>query len=578
MSKTNTLADYDMVLALSETTINYQFSQLHKRNIIRKNWSLLVGNVLSPKPKETPFSVTDSDKDWEKKLDRWIEIQRQIEQDEDYGLIAKLKEEGINFDFGWNAQILSPTVRIKDKDSNNLSLEISFKSGELYYRPDKIAAVRIFDLKGCTYAFNVPIGKLEINKDQMVLNAQDEMKKVIRENGLSEEDFSIESLFLNFENADITSFDKTKSKFPDEIALPLQVAIQNYFNIMVAKSENPYVLGYGVNRRKIRSSENAMFQPTSVNFSTSYSSKQDTNNPIRGQFSAFNFLMMLNNRQASHDQNAGVMSASLIELGKDTSATTDGVFAIQNERFQKYIDSMDKYVESIFAAQAGVDIQGGFKDGVMKAKHHEKRIDDTVDTVYKLTRQAVQNHTEPAGLNISYKFEVDIEVVVNGVIHTPLGDIQLIRQSITLSTNGQYTKGDISKKGAIGYLNFIIKNGIQGRFDLEYSLSKPSIAFDKDTNLIKGDFWEILAGILSLIFAWPIKVVEGIVNQIAVDLGTSSAIKEDKNLERLRNLDILNQTNRVILPLGKTYAYKNLRYLPEKGIVAYDIAYAPVIE
>lgn len=67
-------------------------------------------------------------------------------------------------------------------------------------------------------------------------------------------------------------------------------------------------------------------------------------------------------------------------------------------------------------------------------------------------------------------------------------------------------------------------------------------------------------------------------NQIAVDLGKDSASSSSALIEKLNDIDVLNQTNKVILPLGKVYAFKNLRMDTERDIVAYDISYAPVIE
>lgn len=580
MTGNQTLANFDMVLGLSEATINYQFSQLQKRNIIHKNWAILAGNVLNPKKGDKAFFITNEDTKFRAKRDRWITLQKQIEEEEDYELISTLKAEHINFDFGWDAIINAPKINIVDKDTQNLSLEISFKSGSLFYRPDKLSAVNQYDLSKCVYAFNVPIGKLSINKDQMIMEAKTEMENVIRESGLSDHDFTIESLFLNFENANITTFDKNKSTFPSELTLPLQVAIQNYFNLMLAGSNNTYILGYGVSRKNIAPSEKAMFQPTSLNFSTSYSTRQDKVNPVKGQFSSFNFLMMVNNRVPVYNQNTGVLPASLIELGKDTSSTTDGVFAIQSDRFNTYVESVDEYVASIFSSQKGVTLdKGGFYDTtdgrrVLLARHSGKRIDDTIDTLYALRRETVSNNKSPAGIKITYVFQVIITVEINAKIF----DNEIHLKKISLSTAGKYTKGDIKKKGALGSLTFIVKNGKEGRFDLDYKLTPPVIAYDKDPNIYKDGFWSVLLAIVTFIFTWPVKLVEGIINQIALDLGSTNVTSENKKIEKLRNLDVLNQTNKVILPLGKIYTYKNLRYIDDKGIVGYDISYAPVIE
>ncbi len=573
MTKNAALSGYDMVLALSEATINYQFAQLYKQNIIRKSWEVLAGQILNPKKDEKPFFITAADADWRAKRDRWVELQRQIEEEEAYELMSVLKKEHINFDFGWDAQIQPPTISIRDQDARGLILQIAFKQGQLYYLPDRTGAVNSYDLKDCVYAFYVPIGKITVNMDQMIMEADDEMAVLLKESGLSEEDFTIESLFLNFERADISTFDKSRSKFPEQVALPLQVAVQNYFNLVVAGSDNPFVLGYGVTRRRITSQEDAMFQPTSTHFSATYSSRQSKEVPVKGQFSAFNFLMMLANAQPPYDQNTGILPQSLIELEQDTSSTTDGVFAIDEEVFGKYIRFLDDYVASIFAKQQGVDLHGGFKNGKLTCTHHGTRKDDTIDTTYTVTREPVKNRTDPAGIEVRYTIEIKVEVVVNAIVI-----VKLFEKHINLSTSGQYTHDKITEKGQKGSLTFVVKNGKGGRFDLDHSLVKPKIAFDQDVEIFSGNVLQVLLKILDFIILWPLKIVNAIMNQIAVDLGIDNLDNTNAMTERLNNLDVLNQTNRVILPLGKTYAYKNLRYIPEKKLVAYDISYAPVNE
>lgn len=581
MTGNQTLAHYDMVLGLSQNTINYQFHQLHRGRVIHRDWAVLMGNVNNRRTKGEPFTLLRTEaneSEFNDKIDQWIDLQEQIAEayeDEDFGeiglLTGQLKTANADFDIGWDASIQAPAITILDQDTQKLILSITFKSGRLLYRANSLTEVDEFDLKNCVYAFEVPIGKLQINKDQMVLKAQEEMDTVIRESGLSDDDFTIESLFLNFENANIISFDPGKSKFPAEAALPLQVSVKNYFDQTLKGSNNPYVLGYGVSRRNISSSEPAMFQPTSLNFSTSYSSYLDPDTPVPGEFSAFNFLMMLNNRVPPYDQNTGVLPHSLIESGKDTSSTMDGVFAIQNTHFKTYTDSLDEFVASQFEAQ-GIDKNGGFKDGVMTGLKHDKhKENDTIDSTYTVTREPIQNNAHDSGITIRYKIEVSIRVGVH------IGkDLEI--HHVTLSTAGQHTKGKIDTPGSIGYLDFQVQAADEGRFSLEHELTAPNIAFDKSPNLFEGDAGTVFLNIILTIFGGIIQIIRGIINAIAVDLGKTSALEGSALVNQLANLDVLNQTNKVILPLGKIYTFKNLRHIADKDIIAYDIAYAPVME
>lgn len=563
-----TLTGYDMVLALSETTINKQFKKLHEQNVIQKNWKLLAGNVFRQSARRKPFFVPGTDAKYLTRLRRWIALQKQFTEAQDFSLLGTLRNEGNNFDFGWSVQLNSPTIHIENRNTQYVILNLKFRNGTFYYLADPQEKVSSHNMAGSVYSFRVPIGKLKIDKKAMVLNARAEMDTVIRDSGLRDSDFTIESLFLNFRNAKINEFDLTRSKFPEAIADQLSAAVNNYFNFILPATDNPFVLGYGVSRKKVSSREKAMFQPTSVAYSTTYSSRQSTSRPVPGQFSAFNFLMMANNAKAPTGQTAGVLAHSLIESGKAQRTPVSGVFAIEHKLFSEYLKSLDQYVQTIFSSQKGVNINGGFKDGVMRATqldYHKKH--DTIATTYTLTREAIKNLAGTGGIEVRYKLQVRIRVGIH------IGKDWEIK-SATLSTSGRYTKGDINKKGSVGYLSFQLKSGKEGRFNLDNKLTKPNIAFDENPNMFEGPVGKIIGNIVTLIFAWPMAIVNGIIGQIIADLSINTAVKNNPLIDKLNQLDLLNQTNKVILPLGKTYTYKNLRYLADKKILVYDIAYA----
>ncbi|CAM1342529.1 hypothetical protein [Tenacibaculum aestuarii] len=571
MDGINTLAGYDMVLTLSQNTINYQFEQLHKLNVIQKKWGVLAGNI-EKNGAEKSFHISNEDENFKKKLNDWINIQDEISKAKaanDWSkvgeLINRAENEKINFNFGWDTNLAAPVITIKEKESHSLLLEIRFKKGKLYYKEESIAPVKIYELKDTVYAFNVPIGQLEVNKKSMVLNTGGQVTKIIRESGLTEQDFTIESLFLNFENANISIFDKNKSTFPDNASKEFSRAVEEYFNLMIKNSENPYVLGYGVRRKKIKATEKAMFQPTSLGFTTSYSSHLKK----AGMFSGLNFLMMLNDTKSPTTPTAGILPQSILELEKDITSTTDGVFAIRKEHFSHYIDSLDTYVEEVFKKLEGVEIKQSFTDGIMEAERDDKKVDDTIVTKYTVVRQEISGN-DGVSVKISYEISINIEVKVHAWF------VEVGKK--TLSTSGQYTKDALDKAGRKGRLDFIIKAGKTGRFDLEHLFEKPIVAFDENPDLFGNGFLKDLLKVLTLIVVWVAVVIEGIVNQIAVDLGKESVVDNDKLLQQLNSIDVLNQTNKIILPLGNVYTFKNLRIVEDKGIVAYDIGYAPVVQ
>lgn len=585
MTENQNLTGFDMVLGLSQTTINFQFKMLYQNGFIKDRWFALVGNVLNPKEGEKPFCFEGTPVELKSKLNRWISIQDQFSAaydadniDDMVELKNIIKTEGLNFDYAWDVDLKAPTIEIINKDPRNLYFNLSFSDGKLYYRPEKTSKVKIFDLSGCVYAFTTPIGRIKVNKDQMVMEADEAMDSIIRNSGLTEADFRIESLFLNFENANISDFDIGRSKFPEGLIQPFQVTIENYFKLILKGSTNPYVLGYGVTQPKINSQE-AMFQPTSLEFSTSYSTKTNQVKPVKGQYSSFNFLMMLNGDPAPTGPTAGILPASLIELGVDTSSTTDGVFAMDRFHFDQYLDSLDEYVVSVFKAKKDVKVEsGGFqlKDGkhIMVATSQMsggELGDDKIDTTYTLERKPLKNVS--GGVEVEYEFQVKIVVHLIAKVF-----VEIELKKIDLSTSGQYSYRDVKGPGKVGSMKFLIQNGTEGKFNLKNTLEPPKIAFDESVYLFEGGALKIFLNIVKLILAWPILLVEGIINQIAIDLSNNDVTKENESIKRLRDVDVLNQTNKVILPLGKTYAYKNLRAIEDKSLIAYDITYAPVNE
>lgn len=560
-----TLAGFDMTLALSQTTINQQFKKLHQQKIIDSNWKLLAGNAIRKSSKRKPFFITGTDVNFSSRLNIWQGRQQDFVKTGDFSILGSLKDSGNNFDFGWDVELNPPTIHIEDRNSQYVLFDLRFKSGFLYYLSDPQDSVTRYDLKGAVYSFKVPIGRLKIDQKAMTLNAQTEVKTVVRESGLRASDFTIESLFLNFRNAKISEFDLIRSKFPKGIADRLSAAINNYFNIMLPAKENSFVLGYGVSHSKRRKSEKALFQPTSLAHSTTYSSKRSRTQPAPGQFSALNFLMMVNDNKAPTNQTGGVMAQSLIELGKAQQTAASGVFALEHSLFMTYLQSLDTYVESIFSSQSGVKINGGFKSGVMRATQRDYHKDDTIDTTYTLTRQPIKN-IATGGIGIRYRLQVSIRVGIH------IGKKWEIK-SASLSTAGQHTKGNINKKGAEGSLIFQLKSGKGGRFDLHSKLTKPTIAFNESPNLFEGPVGKVIGNIVTLIFAWPMAIVNAIIGQIVADLGVNTVVKENTLIKSLNKLNMLNQTNKVILPLGNTYTYKNLRYLEDKKVLVYDISY-----
>ena len=70
---TSILGQCDMVLALSQDTINYQFAQLWQRHVIRNDWKVLVRSQAG-----SDTVKTQEDSDFDTVLSRWLQTQSHL--------------------------------------------------------------------------------------------------------------------------------------------------------------------------------------------------------------------------------------------------------------------------------------------------------------------------------------------------------------------------------------------------------------------------------------------------------------------------------------------------------------------
>lgn len=571
MAENPTLAGFDMVLGLSETTINYQFWQLYRRNIIPDQWTRLIRIPSSTQQDYIASGLSHRDAEFRSQIDLWHNATFQIQFNSSWlnpgpVLPVPVALPDLDFEFGWDVSVDAPKIFIRDQGNRNMSLQIFFQRGTLYHRSRANLPVESYSLNNVLYAFHVNTGKEQITKGQMLEDAQSEFERMIGDSHLTEEDFTIERLFLNLANTGTHSIDNELSDFPEELRQPLRDGVQAYFRSLASDNETPFLLGYGITTSAEADDEQPVFQPTSMAISASFSDRLDPSFPIPGQFSACNFLMMLNHRTLQAHENTGVLPFSLPELGVDTSASTDGVFAIEHDSFLEYMRQMDQFVQDEFNSMPGVRIRNRFRDGVMTAIHNETRRDDQIETLMTVTREPLTNTDGPMGLRIRYRLEVRITVSIY---------VWVARVGrITLSTSGTHLRDAIDQPGQPGFLDFNIRTGTEGRFQLDYNFTgSPVIAYDQATDNRPGDFFSAISQLANPVGT----IVNNIVHELALDLGRRHTLQANALVNKLHDIDILNKSNSTILPLAQLYTFNNIRYHSDLGIITYDIAYAPVV-
>lgn len=239
------LGNYDMVLGLSSSKINHHFKVLYntkddenKEYKIDHKWTFLTKSTTGEIEKlvdQTKFEFY-----WENlkkiKVNEKYIIDN-IEENPDEAMkkssenktIKKdLKDNGFNrydYDLGLFANIAPPEIEILENKSKELIFKVKFKAGsKICYIEDNEPVCKDLVSKKNTnicYAFKVAIEKIQIDDSSKKIIEIDNngIKKSIsfRDKGINDNDFTIDGLLLDFQRANITDYDETRSNLTDRM-------------------------------------------------------------------------------------------------------------------------------------------------------------------------------------------------------------------------------------------------------------------------------------------------------------------------------------------------------------------------
>jgi len=543
------LADYDMVLALSIEQINEQFRQLCNEGILDKSW-------------ETQLSDDGSELD------------------------AKIKE------FKLSA--------LKDENRRVL-FTISFESGKLRYwkgRGPKSTKEEL-DMQGCEYAFAIKVAQLECKVEKIseeffiTKKANEAMIKIIEGSSIPAKFFTVESLFLDFQNANVAEFDTTKSilKFKDDpdALETFQSLITGYLR-KFRGSKNPYILGYNLKLLpNLSPISEAIFKPTYCTFSISYHDKKE--------LQALNFLMMTENQKKPSEQSAGILDKSLI-----TNQNIHGNFAISFKLFESKIltEIIDNFKESYkraievlkegkkpdFKKEDGnffvgkkvkaslkkttsfeltrVDNKEGYKWETkspyifeLDAEEHEEswgRKDDNTYNEKTLMYSSIELINHQTKLELFVNLEIKVEQTskkCGGYFNDPNDYYKCDEKT-----------GEVDNFNSPASISIYIEAGTKGELTISYTVNEGKLNYDKSIQYREID------GSLREFFSSFHNSLNGIAGSMKKDLeskiGNYFAAK-------------------IILPLGNLYTFKNIRLHKksdksdiEGDAVICDITYAPI--
>ncbi|WP_316818685.1 hypothetical protein [Pedobacter nyackensis] len=581
MSNNNiNLGQYDMVLALSENKINFEIRNLLKRGIIRPEWQFLTDSLGKDSINNSNQKFEEAKKAWlgknslEKKLkilkDTLQEKQDQLDDAEGEKRLELRKERDIikealialknqidsssKYNILVDAILDAPQIALIKDSHTELLFKLIIKKGTFYYIDDQ--EVKECDLKDKLYAFKVPVNKLRIKSNGMYL-ADGETMKQLRDEGFNDNDFTVDAIFLDFERADIGQYSMQESILPDDTNHRpyLQVAIINYFKGLGSNKDNPYILGYTINKKKLAARDKAMLYPTGASFSTSLSKIE--------RASAFNFLLLTENHQFPEIPKGGRIDNSLIEEVLDKSVTASGVIAIDFETFK------NTYLNEIKAAVANAFLKsfnrlGNVKllDGVPPNEDHFIYTGNGVRMNFTLRQTGITNDNNKNYIAINYT--IAIAAIVHEEISAAIGTVGVDQK---FSTSGRYEIN--GKKGAEGALVIRLSASEKGKIEIEKpSYTPPLVGRNTEDPEYKHDLDRIWLKISDLF-----KSISG-VEKMYIDNFLNNIVDTLKDID----FDALEDfSNKVVLPGSNVYTFKNIRLLNAKqdqsDAVLFDIAY-----
>ncbi|UTA68749.1 hypothetical protein [Emticicia sp. 21SJ11W-3] len=587
---------FDMALALSVDKINAQFEQLMMFNVIPTHWCFLTDKEGKQIINETDAFGTNI-KLWKSAFD--LETATKIQQlkadiksekakeKPDKDKLSKLRdkledmEEVIDkravykvYDCALEAKVRSFEIDIIDNDSARLFFIVNLEMGTIYSREydDKLKAETIIekDFKNLSYAFRVAIGNRVIKAKEMAMGVED--RQLLIKEGITDDVFTIEALFMDFQNANISDYDEQRSNEINKGGSAwLQLIMNNYFKSLKTE-ENPYILGYKLIPKKTLT--DSLFKPTGITYST-------TNSSIGG-CKSFNFMMQIDNHAFPAELTRGSLPKSLIENRADASReTVNGVFAIDYKTFvKKYVeDNLWPAMVANFKSNLSRTLEGyhindwGNRRGV-KCVGGDTWFDFRLDL--SSIQQVSAQRQEARGL------EINFDVVIEGNKHVEkenklIGLINLgstIGVDMPFSTSGAYAiEGKVGKKGKV---SVILTASADGKIDLKSKYEAPQIGADVEKPQYK-DGWDKAFDIF-LDFFNPL----GVLGAVIIAALKEGSLKIKLSNAIFSNIDISNLStfnSRIVLPGSNTFTYKTIRLLTgkkdEDDAVLFDIAYAP---
>lgn len=322
------LGNYEMVTSLSEKTIKGNFETMFALGQIHDVWSC---RLILDDFGEVTGAVIDEGHHGDDDNPSYDQVSTQFND----AFAHPLADTSMQ---GFVAQIESPYISTRNELFRSVNFHIPFAEGRLSESNLGGSKIRTWDLKGVVYVFVVDLSRIhysdvaDISDPVAAANLAQYVSDARKNTPLEAEDFTAEKLFLNFETATFIA-DSAETQCPPSwseadkgVLRKFKDLLQNYFvgpGSSFKGSEHPYVLGYGVKVPHLAERAAAVFQPTELDFSTSFvpaSGPADASGHVGSDCkkSSLNYLMTVKNAPEKNSA-TGAMS-SLLTDGNDLLA------------------------------------------------------------------------------------------------------------------------------------------------------------------------------------------------------------------------------------------------------------------
>ncbi len=229
------------------------------------------------------------------------------------------------------------TIDASNEENHKVKMTIPFDSGTFYYwkqnpnDPSSNEQATVPITSRWKYVFEVNLNKISKKATEIdwgIPGMQHQFQSILGDTGLKESDFDIASLFLDFENTEGLTYIPSESYLGTNSTVKTHVddAMKGYLTALQKEGKN-FLLGQVPTLSN--TAIEGLFIPTGLKFSVTY-------NEADKDESTINFLMMTNWRKFSTKQSLGILPQTLLK--KDaTGKYFNGYLGIDSALFYQAI-------------------------------------------------------------------------------------------------------------------------------------------------------------------------------------------------------------------------------------------------